>query len=70
MVEARIVRIHNSLYVNIPAEEARRLGLHEGQLVAIDPKPVLTVRDLVGALRGRIEFEPIPDSELYPDEAE
>lgn len=70
MVESRVVRIHNSLYVNVPADEARRLGIHEGQLVTFEPRPILTLKDVSGALAGRVRVEPWSKSELYPEEDE
>lgn len=68
MVESRVVRIHNSLYLNVPADEARRLGIHEGQLVSFEPKPVLTLKEIHGALRGKVRVGAWSKSELYPDD--
>lgn len=40
MVETRVVRINQTLYVRVPAEEARRLKLKEGQVVDVDVRPL------------------------------
>lgn len=39
MVESKIVRINQTLYARVPAAEARRLGLSEGELVDIEVTP-------------------------------
>ena len=41
MVETRVVRINQTLYVRVPAEEARRLKLREGQVVDVEVRPIL-----------------------------
>jgi antitoxin component of MazEF toxin-antitoxin module len=40
MVIGKLRRAGNSLVVTIPADEVARLGLREGQQVAIDVRPV------------------------------
>lgn len=53
MPRAKVVKLNSSFYVNVPAEEARRLGLREGQLVEVDVRPLGgTVADLA-ELRGK-----------------
>jgi len=39
MVESRIVRINQTLYARVPAAEARRLGLSEGEVVDLQVRP-------------------------------
>lgn len=53
MVETRVVRINRTLYVRVPAEEARRLKLTEGQLVDVDVRPLrATARAAAAKLYG------------------
>lgn len=40
MVATRVVRINRTLYVRVPADEARRLNLREGQTVDVDVRPL------------------------------
>lgn len=40
MTRAKVLKINRSFYLNVPAEEARRLNLREGQLVEVDVKPL------------------------------
>jgi bifunctional DNA-binding transcriptional regulator/antitoxin component of YhaV-PrlF toxin-antitoxin module len=53
MTRARVVKLNSSLYVNVPAEEARRLGLREGQFVEVDVKPLGETVERVMELRGK-----------------
>jgi hypothetical protein len=54
MTRSRIVRINRTLYALIPAEEARRLQLREGQEVDLEVAPAKrgTVAEVL-ALRGK-----------------
>ena len=47
MLTQRIRRSGNSLIVTIPREEAERLGLAEGDLIAFEPRKVETVQRFV-----------------------
>ncbi len=40
MVTAKLRRSGNSFIVTVPREEVERLGLHEGQLLAVEVHPV------------------------------
>lgn len=51
MVESRVVRINQTLYVRVPAEEARRLRLREGQVVDVEVRPL---RPPARAVAGRL----------------
>ncbi len=53
MLASNVVRINRTLYVRIPAADARRLGLKEGDAVDMDVRRRGggTARDVVG-LRG------------------
>ena len=44
MLTQRVRRSGNSLIVTIPREEAERLGIHEGDLVAFEPRRVETIQ--------------------------
>lgn len=67
MTRAKVVRINRSFYLNVPAEEARRLNLQEGQLVEVDVKPMgKTVREAMQEVRGKYKgIKMIPDRELW-----
>jgi hypothetical protein len=54
MPRSKVVRINSSLYLNVPAEEARRLHLREGQVVDYDLRAEgTTVAEAVADLRGK-----------------
>lgn len=40
MIQQKLRRAGNSYIVTIPREEVERLGLHEGQLLAVEVRPV------------------------------
>lgn len=44
MLTQRVRRSGNSLIVTIPREEAERLGIAEGDVIAFEPRKVETVR--------------------------
>lgn len=47
MLTQRVRRSGNSLIVTIPREEAERLGIQEGDLVAFEPRKVETIQRYV-----------------------
>lgn len=47
MLTQRLRRSGNSLIVTIPREEAERLGLEEGDMVAFEPRKVETIQRFV-----------------------
>ena len=55
MIQQQVRRSGNSLVVTIPKEEAERLGLHEGQLVAVEVTPLETRPVLRQDLRAVLE---------------
>lgn len=52
-MESKIVRINRTLYARVPAEEARRLGLREGQAVDIEVRPLARTAGDALALHGK-----------------
>lgn len=52
-MQSKIVRINRTLYALVPAEEARRLGLREGQAVDIEVVPRRRTAGDALALHGR-----------------
>lgn len=71
MPRAKVVRINQSLYLNVPADDARRLHLREGQVVDFEVKPVgETLAKIVGDLGvgpARRARKPLSDRELWGD---
>lgn len=68
MVMSKVVRINQTLYVRVPAEEARLLNLREGQAVEVQVRPLgATLGEVVRELRGKYkgQFVHIPDEELW-----
>ncbi|MHB8586838.1 MAG: hypothetical protein ACYDDF_13505 [Thermoplasmatota archaeon] len=70
MTESKVIEISRSLYVLVPADEARRLNLKPGQRVDLEIKPAgATVGDLIRDAWGKFkdEFPPtrIPKKELW-----
>lgn len=65
MVESSVKRIGGSFYVRVPAEEARRLKLHENQNVDLTVRPLgRSVQDVLrhkGQFRGRFARESARD---------
>jgi antitoxin component of MazEF toxin-antitoxin module len=47
MLTQRVRKSGNSLIVTIPHEEAERLEIHEGDLIAFDPRKVETIQRYV-----------------------
>jgi antitoxin component of MazEF toxin-antitoxin module len=70
MTRARVVKLNSSLYVNVPAEEARRLGLREGQIVEVEVKPLGStaseLMELKGKYKGKIPH--LSDRELWGED--
>ncbi|MFA5860376.1 MAG: hypothetical protein WDA16_01645 [Candidatus Thermoplasmatota archaeon] len=70
MTRAKVVKLNSSLYVNVPADEARRLGLQEGQIVEVDVRPlgatVGEIMELRGKYKGKIPK--VSDRELWGEE--
>lgn len=46
-MKQRVRRVGNSLVVTLPAEELKRLGIAEGDLIAFEPRKVETVERFV-----------------------
>lgn len=68
MAETKVVRIHQTLYARIPAEEARRLNLREGQTVEVKVTPTgATVAEALEDLRGKYKrrLARLSDEELW-----
>lgn len=66
MVETKIVRINQTLYARVPAAEARRLGLSEGEVVDIEVKPRRKTASGAMALFGKRKGLALPsDAELW-----
>lgn len=66
MVESKVVRINRTLYVRVPADEARRLGLAEGEVVDVDVRPRRKTLRGALALAGRYKGLTLPqDDELW-----
>lgn len=68
-MESRIVRVNRTLYVRIPAAEARRLHLHEGQAVKLEVEPSgLSAAVVLATHRGKFaRGKPLTDEELWGD---
>ncbi len=69
MAEAKVVRINQSLYVCVPAAEARRLNLQEGQTVEIDVRPKGATGEDILNLKGKYKGQlgRATDKELWGD---
>lgn len=68
MTRSTVVKINQTLYVRVPAEEARRMNLREGQAVEIQVKVLgATLGEVIRDLRGKYkgQFANIPDEELW-----
>jgi antitoxin component of MazEF toxin-antitoxin module len=53
-MESRVIQIRQTLYVRIPAAQAKRLGLKAGQHVDVQVQRLFPhVKDIVQDLRGR-----------------
>lgn len=55
MVETKVTRIGGTLFARIPADEAKRLGLHENSPIDIQVKPLGRSVEDVLALKGRFK---------------
>lgn len=64
------MKLNSSLYVNVPAEEARRLGLREGQIVEVDVRPLGATASEIMGLRGKYKgkIPHVSDRELWGEE--
>lgn len=68
MVESKIVRINQTLYARVPAAEARRLGLSEGEIVDLEVKPRRKTAAGALALLGKHKGLRLPDdADLWGD---
>lgn len=61
MVDSKIVRINRTFYALVPAKEARRLNLREGQLVDVEVRPRRTTSRDALRLFGTRKNIAIPD---------
>lgn len=68
VVESKVVRINQTFYVRVPAAEARRLGLEEGEVVDVEVRPRRKVAAGALALFGRQKGLALPsDDEIWGD---
>lgn len=63
-IVGRVKKVGNSLAVFIPAEDARRAGLTEGQTVEADIRP--SSGKLLGLLKG-VPYQPFSRRDLYDE---
>ena len=67
MVRTNILKVNQSLYARIPAEEARRLRIREGQEVELQVKPIGATGTEILRLKGKYkgQFANLSDEELW-----
>ncbi|GJE81049.1 AbrB/MazE/SpoVT family DNA-binding domain-containing protein [Methylorubrum thiocyanatum] len=76
-MEAKLVRWGDGLAVTLPAEQVRRLGMREGQVVEIVPKtPRMTLAEMIAEMRRlgpayepeAVDWGPDVGSEIIDDD--
>lgn len=67
MVETKVTRIGGTLYARIPADEARRLGIHENEPIDITVRPLQRGVEGVLSLRGKHKGRFAKDEDLWSD---
>lgn len=67
MVRTNILKVNQTLYARIPAEEARRLRIREGQEVDLQVKPIGSTGAEILHLKGKYkgQFADLSDEELW-----
>ena len=72
MVQTKVTKIGGTLFVRIPAEEAKRLGLEHGSTVDVQVRPLgRKVRDML-KLKGKFkgQLAPFDRKEMWGDYGE
>lgn len=65
MIQQKLCKAGNSYVVTIPREEVERRGLEEGQLLAIEVRPVEIRPVLSPALREALDATWVRDEKAY-----